>query len=281
MTVGTKIADAAHLAVVPDGTIISWLRIPGDTTSEAVAFVRRESWRIPATEETGVDVWISPGGWDPQTIEDAGVNFPATVIRWGDVAVEPLTGAEIPTLMETLDSGGTWARQAALDAAARVFTGTGATYPRTTVEDVLGTAERLQEWLNRPDPDEATLPERLRVGADAIDQAREILGPTAEVGLKVEQIRFVAEQWPRWMAQRAARGEKSDRSEDYEQGYRDGGSSATVDWQGEIERAREIAEDQMVADLRQLTNGDPKDPTFVSIGLAMSRRGWVRIEPQE
>lgn len=274
MTVGTKIADAAHLEVVPDGTIISWLRIPGDATSEAVAFVRREAWRIPATEQTGVDVWISPGGWDPQTIEDAGVTFPATVIRWGDVAAEPLTGAEIPTLMQTLDSGGTWSRQAALDAAARVFQGMGVHVD----ESVLRVADRFVGWLNR---DDDSLAQRLHAAADAIDEARNTLGPTAEVGLKVQAVRNVANQWETWMANRTKEDQLDGYSRGYETGHRDGESSATVDWQGEIERAREIAEDQMVTDLRQLTNGDPKDPTFVSIGLAMSRRGWVRIEPTE
>lgn len=39
---GGGIPDAAHLRTLPDGTIISWLRVPGDRTSEAVAFVRRE-----------------------------------------------------------------------------------------------------------------------------------------------------------------------------------------------------------------------------------------------
>lgn len=110
---GTGIPDEAHLRTLPDGTIISWLRIIGDNTSEAVAFVRRE-----VTNESGfptVDVWISPGGWDPQTIESAGVTFPAHVVRLGEFNPEHYLGAEIPLLTETLasgvlDSGGTWAR---------------------------------------------------------------------------------------------------------------------------------------------------------------------------
>lgn len=71
---GGGIPDAAHLRTLPDGTIISWLRVPGDrTSSEAVAFVRREVSNGSGFPQ--VDVWISPGGWDPQTIESAGCRF--------------------------------------------------------------------------------------------------------------------------------------------------------------------------------------------------------------
>lgn len=100
---GGGIPDAAHLRTLPDGTIISWLRIIGDPTSEAVAFVRRE-----VTNESGfptVDVWISPGGWDPQTIESAGVTFPAHVVRLGEFNPEHYLGAELPLLSETLANG--------------------------------------------------------------------------------------------------------------------------------------------------------------------------------
>lgn len=281
------ITSAAELARVPDGTVISWLRIPGDHTSEAVAFVRHETEQRTdldgrpmafGTEAPGelpgmmTTVWISPGGWDPMSIEDAGVNFPATVIRWGEVTVSEEPLGYLPAL--TLDSGGTWAREKALEAAARLFTGAG-----VHVDDsVLRVADRFVGWLKR---DDETLAQRLHAAADAIDEARNILGPTAEVGLKVQAVRNVATQWETWMARRTKEDQLDAYSRGYETGHRDGGSSATVDWQGEIERAREIAEDQMVADLRQLTNGDPKDPTFVSIGLAMSRRGWLKIEPTE
>lgn len=166
------VADRTELERVPDGTVISWLRIPGDHTSEAVAFVRRE---IDHDDQIGPPrqvTWISPGGWDPMSIEQAGVTFPATVIRWGEV---PISEPEILPQVFSIESGGTWSRQAALDAAARVFTGSG---PRPVIgEQVLDTAEMFQEWLTRPAPDAATLPERLRAGADAIDEAREILGP--------------------------------------------------------------------------------------------------------
>lgn len=36
------VSSRTGLTNVPDGTLITWLRIPGDPTSEAVAFVRHE-----------------------------------------------------------------------------------------------------------------------------------------------------------------------------------------------------------------------------------------------
>ncbi|ACF05059.1 hypothetical protein Nigel_56 [Mycobacterium phage Nigel] len=152
---GTGIPDAAHLRTLPDGTIISWLRITGDPTSEAVAFVRRE-----VTNESGfptVDVWISPGGWDPQTIESAGVTFPAHVVRLGEFNPEHYLGAEIPLLSETLasgvlDHGGTWAREKALECASRVWAGMSAIRDRDGA--ILDTARKFEDYLD-PEPDAA------------------------------------------------------------------------------------------------------------------------------
>ncbi|QHB37794.1 hypothetical protein I5G63_gp053 [Mycobacterium phage Imvubu] len=143
------LVDEHHLAVVPDGTIITWRRIVGDPTSEAVAFVRREVDRYDDGSPR-VDVWISPGGWDPMTIEQAGVTYPAHVIRWGDVSTELLVGDEVPALVETLDRGGAYNRASALDAAARVAAGN-AVNSRDWVdaEAVLIDADRYLEWLNR------------------------------------------------------------------------------------------------------------------------------------
>jgi hypothetical protein len=160
---GTTIRDAAHLHVVPDGTIITWLRIPGDQTSEAVAFVRREVENLGPCgpyDVSGVEcgqkvtVWISPGGWDPQTIESAGVNFPCQVIRWGDVSAEQLIGSEIPALVETLESGGAWNRGQALECAVRLFADNELyVLPRNgegpQLGVVLDTAERFEQWLER------------------------------------------------------------------------------------------------------------------------------------
>jgi hypothetical protein len=149
----TWIVDRHHLEVVPDGTVISWLRIPGDQTSEALAFVRREVEYDDGPDGPTVHggphatVWVSPGGWDPQTIESAGVTFPCHVIRWGDVSQSIITGTELPALVETLESGGSYSRASALDASARFCADT-----PTSVERMLEIAETFEEWLNRPVP---------------------------------------------------------------------------------------------------------------------------------
>lgn len=148
MTHDAYIHDEHHLAVAPDGTVISWLRIPGDPTSEAVAFVRREVDYDNPTVHGGphATVWISPGGWDPMTIEQAGVTFPAHVIRWGDVSTTLIRADEAPALVETLDSGGAYQRVAALDAAARAYQGM--TVMSGKREDkIIGVAETFLDWL--------------------------------------------------------------------------------------------------------------------------------------
>jgi hypothetical protein len=161
---GTVIHDEHHLRVVPDGTIISWLRIPGDPTSEAVAFVRREV-AYPTTEYAAahprdtkpeVTVWISPGGWDPHTIEQAGVTFPCQVVRWGDVSTELITPPEAPLLAETLVSGGTWHREKALECAVRLFSAEAAIHwivPRNGdgpyFTPLLDAAATFEAWLDR------------------------------------------------------------------------------------------------------------------------------------
>jgi len=159
---GTVIHDEHHLRVVPDGTIISWLRIPGDPTSEAVAFVRREvayptpeyAAAHPRDTKPEVTVWISPGGWDPQTIASAGVTFPCQVVRWGDVSTELITPPEAPLLAETLVHGGTWHREKALECAVRLFAGNELyVLPRSgegpNLAPVLETAKAFEEHLTR------------------------------------------------------------------------------------------------------------------------------------
>ncbi len=221
------IIDAAHLAVVPDGTIITWLRIPGDHTSEAVAFVRREVDHYDDGTPR-VEVWISPGGWEPQTIESAGVNFPCRVVRWGELASQVVLGGEVPALAETLDSGGTWARQAALDAAARVAAGNAVNARDWVAADaVLIDAETFLSWLD-PDADPADIRTRL---TDA-----------------------------------------------YETGHRDGGNSATDDWSRRLDDAGEDAEANMAADLTELVNGQQFN--IAALAVALSRRGWVKIDPR-
>ncbi|AGT12794.1 hypothetical protein PHELEMICH_57 [Mycobacterium phage Phelemich] len=161
------VASAAELETVPDGTVISWLRIPGDHTSEAVAFVRQEIEQRPCAwspadgrpinfAETRV-TWISPGGWDPMSVEDAGVTFPATVIRWGEVTISEQPSPGIDHLFSgVLDHGGTWSRETALRAAVELFSAPDATMwvlPRNgegpNLAPLLQVAEDFQAWLDR------------------------------------------------------------------------------------------------------------------------------------
>lgn len=162
--------DQAHLEALPDGTIISWLRIPGDPTSAAVAFVRVEvedlgpcgpfdtSGNDCGTERT---TWISPGGWDPQTPESAGITYPAQVVSYslGLPPVMPLMPEppEMPMLSGVLDHGGTWPREAALAAAAQVYQGQG--MDRSSYAGIGALVKELAHdfelWLDRPTPQPA------------------------------------------------------------------------------------------------------------------------------
>ncbi|QGH75307.1 hypothetical protein I5G61_gp59 [Mycobacterium phage Quesadilla] len=155
------IRDERHLATLPDGTIISWQRIVGDPTSEAVAFIRRE------IEDGHAVVWVSPGGWSPHTIEEAGVTFPAQVIRLGTFNPDHYLPSELPVLGEALAevTGGTWGREKALECAARLFAGTApvpfevegrimvkaseAEFEKWLSQCVLRAAENFETWLDR------------------------------------------------------------------------------------------------------------------------------------
>ncbi|AYB70599.1 hypothetical protein SEA_SERENDIPITOUS_58 [Mycobacterium phage Serendipitous] len=175
------VASAAELETVPDGTVISWLRIPGDHTSEAVAFVRQEIEQRPCAwspadgrpinfAETRV-TWISPGGWDPMSVEEAGVTFPATVIRWGEVSASEQPPGIDHLFSGVLDHGGTWSRETALKAAVELFRGdTLYVLPRNGGGPVLGpvlqVAEDFQAWLDRDE-----LSEIVNAGVITEDQA--------------------------------------------------------------------------------------------------------------
>lgn len=142
-----QVHDEKHLGALPDGTIITWLRIPSDPTSEAVAFVHREV--DPGQRGRGVEsvIWVSPGGWQPMTPDEAGVTYPATVVRFGEIQAEHYLGTELETLGETLvecNHGGTWAREKALEAAVILYAG----YPE---KFSLDTAEHFEHWLDRAD----------------------------------------------------------------------------------------------------------------------------------
>lgn len=186
-----EITDQAHLEQLPDGTIISWRRIPGDPTSQAVAFVCVQAEWTPASdpERDGTTeriVWISPGGWQPMTIDDAGITYPVTVITPCGTddyqekfdAIQYQAMSAWPTkpedefalmTMQMADSkGGTWAREKALECATQ-WTLSDLNSPGG-VPDVLAIAEQFEAWLDR-DPSADDVPE--------IDQAPS-LGELAE-----------------------------------------------------------------------------------------------------
>lgn len=166
-----EVNDQDHLERLPDGTIITWLRIPGDETSRAVAFVRAETICVPPKDGRPFDrvVWISPGGWAPMTIDDAGITYPVTVVALGDTPydwrpAEPhfdvrpeLPTFEVPQFGELM-TGGTYPRDHALECAARVAAGD-AVNDRLAArpEDVLSMADKFVEWLqhepDRPEPE--------------------------------------------------------------------------------------------------------------------------------
>lgn len=200
--------DAADIEALPDGTTISWERIPGDATSRAIAFVRVV--RTPEVRNGGVDTecdcrdvtWISPGGWDPKSIEDAGVTYPAHVVILGDLTeylfdgaphVPPPAEAMLPDppVMEGIDlesypllSGGTYPRDEALRNAvalvARQY------QPYLDVETaVLPIAEVFERWLGRDALAEA-LNDAVQSGVvavhDAVNQAKLDLAGDLELG---------------------------------------------------------------------------------------------------
>lgn len=159
------IPDQAALEALPDGTTITWERIPGDSTSRAVAFVHTDVDPDAPTRDTARVTWVSPGGWDPKSPEDAGVTYPAHVVVYGDLTEwlfdggAPIATAEgfmpDPPLFTALEataypliSGGTWPRESALAAAARVFGGKGTN--RTAADTVLAVADQFVAWLERP-----------------------------------------------------------------------------------------------------------------------------------
>lgn len=119
--------DQAAIEALPDGTTITWERIPGDATSRAIAFVHRgvdPDSEMDADGYRDMVTWISPGGWDPKSPEDAGINYPVHVVVYGDLT-EWLFDGGAPTAQSfmpdppplefgTLLSGGTYPRDEAL-----------------------------------------------------------------------------------------------------------------------------------------------------------------------
>jgi hypothetical protein len=151
-----QIHNAEVLKRVPDGTIISWLRVPGDRTSAAVAFVRRQIDYADGDPANGLTTvtWISPGNSDDYpAVEDAGINYPAEVVRWGDVAppLDPMPAWPEPSalspLLPMIGGGVSSARQIALECAARY---SGPSIPPFDSDSVLAVAEEFEKWLDRP-----------------------------------------------------------------------------------------------------------------------------------
>lgn len=205
---------------LPDGSLITWLRIEGDETSRAVAFVRAQyepTGDVPPYSTQRV-TWISPGGWSPMSIRHAEVSYPAHVISLGDIDLGDAThndpvnevGAavgpdpeqltppdgytcEMPSPSEynraltsyTLESGGTWAREKALECAARVFAGTGYGAP---AKHVLDKAEEFEQWLDRPTEDET---------APTLGAMAKVLTRWREAGVTLESLYYVirAQVW--------------------------------------------------------------------------------------
>ena len=153
------------LYALEDGTIISWLRVPGDETSAALAFVHQEI--DPDIDSHEPVLWVSPGGWSPQSPEQAGVTYPAMALG----TIKDIIGTSrdfraivnnvypvhcdvpdhaAPVQTLTLDAGGTWPREAALDAAVRYWQGVTATVgKREEARQVLATADVFVDWLTR------------------------------------------------------------------------------------------------------------------------------------
>jgi hypothetical protein len=200
---------------LPDGSLITWLRIPGDETSRAVAFVRQEVQPCSGTAACKFNeclcetiTWVSPGGWQPMSVRQAAIIYPVHVISLGDIdlgdnthndpthkagpnpdaeQLTPPTGyCEMPSPSEynkaltsyTLESGGTWSRQQALECAARVWSGR----HDVAYSSVLGTAEAFETWLDRPAKDET---------APTLGTMAQVLTRWRELGVTLEALYYV------------------------------------------------------------------------------------------
>ena len=142
-----QITSRAALEAVPSGSIITWLRIPGDDTSAAAAFIHHvdESEGVADAPVHRV-TWVSPGGWSPMSVEEAGITYPVTVV---------MVGGETPRLpdppvFEAPQFGEiellTDYRRDALNAAVHWTQPTG-----TSLERTLEIAETMEQWLRAPE----------------------------------------------------------------------------------------------------------------------------------
>lgn len=80
------LCDESDVADLPDGSIISWFRIEGDRTSEAIALVHTQDGTT----------WVSPGGWEPLPLS-AIENYPVELIRLGESLGVPYLSATLET----------------------------------------------------------------------------------------------------------------------------------------------------------------------------------------
>lgn len=74
----TRPSDIANL---PDGTLLRWRCVPGDPTSDAIAFLRKVEHERGGDQGgvTTTEIWISPGnGWEPEDIDC--LVFPVEII---------------------------------------------------------------------------------------------------------------------------------------------------------------------------------------------------------
>ena len=153
----------SDLYALADGTLITWLRIPSDPTSHAIAFVNIEHTDDPDAPEPTV-LWISPGGWMPMTPTGADVTYPCVALgtlqeivdgqHQLDVLINDVQPYTLPEV-HTLDVGGSWPslRVEALKAAATVWTTS--IDRRFLPSDVLDTAGDFLKWLSNDPLDEA------------------------------------------------------------------------------------------------------------------------------
>lgn len=159
-----QITDLAQLVELPDGTLLRWLSVPGDESSAAVAYLRRTETERPG-ELGGVttsELWISPGnGWEPEGVDV--LVLPVEVVLLGEThqldsipemarLIPQLPSMEVPAwpTLESgvLTSGGTYPRDEALKAAARLYQGKAGP---AIAEMVIETAELLMVWLTSGD----------------------------------------------------------------------------------------------------------------------------------
>ena len=181
------VSSRTGLTNVPDGTIITWLRIPGDSTSEAVAFVRHEDDYDSPTTYGGPSrvTWVSPGGWHPQSPEDAGVTYPCVA------HTEIVTGCPTAATPEEVEIQAVADhRRDALFAAALVYQGNGTEASADWLNgQVTALADGLAEWLTPP-----LVPSLIAEAIDHPSPAR--LSPAAIDGVVAEfKARLARKGW--------------------------------------------------------------------------------------